>query len=377
MKTKILFLIESFALGGAERVLVDIANNFDRDLFDVSVISIFKRSVYSNYRVEVSKHFKPHITYRFLVNNDFKILFYLFNFLLNRVPSLIYALFIGDKYDIVIAFYEGAPTHFISNAKLKRGRKVAWLHTSTSLSQKGKSKASLEDAVNDYKNFEKIVAVSHGVADSFVLLFPDLVDKVCVAYNPIDIDVIKAMAFEPVSISKPDCPLFVSVGRLVNVKGYDRYLRVINKLNSEGYSFKTLIVGGGDSSQFKSYCIENQLNSVCFLGHKDNPYPYMSMADWIIVPSYVEGLGLVVLEGLVLNKAILMTNCSSTSELLGASEFGLVADNSEDGLYDAMKMILNNPSLKVQYEKKAESRSHFLGLRDSMDRIISIINDVL
>ena len=345
MKTKILFLIESFALGGAERVLVDIANNFDRDLFDVSVISIFKRSVYSNYRVEVSKHFKPHITYRFLVNNDFKILFYLFNYLLNRVPSLIYALFIGDKYDIVIAFYEGAPTHFISKAKLKRGRKVAWLHTSTSLSQKGKSKASLEHAVNDYKNFEKIVAVSHGVADSFVLLFPDLVDKVCVAYNPIDIDVIKAMAFEPVSISKPDCPLFVSVGRLVNVKGYDRYLRVINKLNSEGYSFITLIVGGGDSSQFKSY--------------------------------YVEGLGLVVLEGLVLNKAILMTKCSSTSELLGASEFGLVADNSEDGLYDAMKMILNNPSLKVQYEKKAESRSHFLGLRDSMDRIISIINDVL
>lgn len=43
MKKKVLFLIESFIVGGAERVLLNLVNAMDKTKFDVTVISVFKR----------------------------------------------------------------------------------------------------------------------------------------------------------------------------------------------------------------------------------------------------------------------------------------------------------------------------------------------
>ena len=184
-KKKVLFLIESFIVGGAEKVLIDIVNHLNSNKYDITVCSVFKHSVYKGYDKTFEKPFKDHINYRYLINNTYHWLYLIFNFLLARIPNIIYQLFIGDKYDTVIAFYEGLPTYWIANAKLKKGKKIAWLHTSTQLSQQGKSFLELEKQHKYYTEFEKIVAVSQGVADSFTTLF-NLKDKVTVIYNPIN-----------------------------------------------------------------------------------------------------------------------------------------------------------------------------------------------
>ena len=49
MKKKIIFIIESFIVGGAEKMLIDIVNHLDPDLYDITVCSIYKYSVYPNY----------------------------------------------------------------------------------------------------------------------------------------------------------------------------------------------------------------------------------------------------------------------------------------------------------------------------------------
>ena len=69
MKTKILFLIESFIVGGAEKVLIDIVNNLSKDKYDITVCSIFKESVYPDYKKKFSLSFAPNTHYRYLVNN--------------------------------------------------------------------------------------------------------------------------------------------------------------------------------------------------------------------------------------------------------------------------------------------------------------------
>ena len=40
MKKKILFLIESFAGGGVEKVFIDLINNMDISKYDITVMSI-------------------------------------------------------------------------------------------------------------------------------------------------------------------------------------------------------------------------------------------------------------------------------------------------------------------------------------------------
>ena len=343
-KKKVIFIIESFILGGAERVLVDIANQLDPQKFDITVCSIFKRSVYSSYQATIENPFKPHVHYKWLVNNDFKWLYRIFNYLLVRLPAFLYKLLVGDKYDVVVAFYEGAPTSFVANAKLKHGKKITWLHTSTELSQKGKSIVALKQQEHNYSAFQKIVAVSEGVKQSFIQLFPSLKDNVLVVHNPIDSETIIKKSREPIALSHPDCLLLVSVGRMTPAKGYDRYLRVINRLVEENFKFEVWIIGGGDRTGYEDYCSENRLDNVKFLGGQSNPYPYMKKADWVVVPSFVEGLSTVVMEGLVLGKPILATDCPGMRELLGES----VVDNNEDSIEDGLRRILTGNQLHDQ-----------------------------
>ena len=189
MKKKIIFIIESFIVGGAEKMLIDIVNHLDSDLYDITVCSIYKYSVYPNYERYFDKPFKEHIHYKYIINNHKRLYYRLSSYMLNRFPSLFYKIMIGDQYDTVIAFYEGQPTHLVGSASIK-GKKIAWLHTLTEYSQKNKTNESLINEKKIYQAFDQIVAVSQAVLNSFQKTFciPDT--KTTVIYNSVDISAI-------------------------------------------------------------------------------------------------------------------------------------------------------------------------------------------
>ena len=373
-KKKVLFLIESFIVGGAEKVLIDIVNHLNSNKYDITVCSVFKHSVYKGYDKTFEKPFKDHINYRYLINNTYHWLYLIFNFFLARFPNIIYQLFIGDKYDTVIAFYEGLPTYWIANAKLKKGKKIAWLHTSTQLSQQGKSFLELEKQHKYYTEFEKIVAVSQGVADSFTTLF-NLKDKVTVIYNPINSQTIIEKSLLPSPIKKTTNPTFVSVGRMTEAKGYDRWLRILLKLKNKGYKFQSWIIGGGDRDKYEEFVKDNHLTDyIIFLGHQDNPYPYIQQADWIACPSLIEGLSTVVLESLILKKAIITTDCPGMKELLGENQYGIVCDNNEDTITYMIEKVLCIPSLQKQYESALLNYPFEFELKKSIYQIENLLD---
>ena len=95
---------------------------------------------------------------------------------------------------------------------------------------------------------------------------------------------------------------------------------------------------------------------VHFEGYQKNPYPYMNGADILVCPSLFEGFSTVITEGLILGKPIVTTDCSGMRELLGDSEYGLIADNTEESLYSAVKRMLAEPGLLEHYAKRADAR---------------------
>ena len=182
------------------------------------------------------------------------------------------------------------------------------------MSQQGKNEKELEIQYKYYNQYERIVAVSQGVADSFTSVF-NLKDKTIVIYNPINDQPIIEKSQYPIAIKKTIYPTFVSVGRMTEAKGYDRWLRVLLELKNKGYKFHSWIIGGGNRDKYEQFVIDNQLTEyVTFLGHQDNPYPYMVKADWIACPSILEGLSTVVLESITLGKAIVATDCPGMKE---------------------------------------------------------------
>lgn len=352
MKKKIIFIIESFIVGGAEKMLIDIVNHLDPDLYDITVCSIYKYSVYPNYERYFDKPFKEHIHYKYIINNHKHLCYRLSSYMLNRFPSLFYKIMIGDQYDTIIAFYEGQPTHLVGSASIK-GKKIAWLHTLTEYSQKNKTNESLINEKRIYQAFDQIVAVSKSVLESFNAKFQIQKQKCSVIYNSIDTSKFNLKKNEIINynlIKDDNRPLLISVGRLTKVKGYDRIIKVASKLKEKGYSFTWWIIGDGDEKSWLQKEIENKklTSNIVLLGHQSNPYPFIKQADCFISASYIEGLNITLLEAMALNIPVLVSDIPAHKEVLSYENIlgGYLFKNESDLLSILEKYLKGHLNIK-------------------------------
>lgn len=363
-------------VGGAEKVLIDLVNNLDATLFDITVIAIFKKSVYSDYEFQFDQTFASHIRYHWLVDNSNPLKYKAFNFLYNKLPkSWLYRALNKEKYDIEVAFYEGMPTDFVAHS-IQKNIKITWLHTHQERLYKNLSAVKVEDTYNSYKKFDAIVGVSKAVSHSFTNVFNDLIP--ITLYNPIDDALIKAKADLPVDKSMAHLlasNYWVTVGRLIPIKGYDRLISALGKLKSEGYDFKLLMIGSGYKDQEYSNLIKaNHLEaSIIMLGHIDNPYPFIKNAAALVMSSIQEGLSTVVCESLILKTAVLTTRCSGMDELIEHNETGWITENSEQGLYEMLKYMIQNPYFLNKFKNDLMKAENQMILSSRLQKIESVL----
>ncbi|MDA3733964.1 glycosyltransferase [Niameybacter massiliensis] len=153
----------------------------------------------------------------------------------------------------------------------------------------------------------------------------------------------------------------VTVGRLVWEKGYERLIKIHARLIKEGIRHTLTIIGEGVLHAELEKVIQNLgVGASCkLLGAKSNPLPYMKQADLFVCSSISEGLSGVVVESMYLNKPIVATRSIGPSELLQEGVYGLLVDNTEEGLYDGIKRMLQDKELRDYYTHKLENASDF------------------
>ena len=81
------------------------------------------------------------------------------------------------------------------------------------------------------------------------------------------------------------------------------------------------------------------------MGFKNNPYPYIASANALICSSFQEGLNTAVIEALILNTPVISTDCGGMEEIIENGSNGMICDNSEESLLDAVLKVCENPSL--------------------------------
>ncbi len=345
---KILFFIDSLSNGGAEKVLRTLVNNMDQRKFSVTVQTLEK--------VDPQEYLIPGIRYK-AVNRCKTVwgkkLFHLWIRICAELKWL-YPLYIKDDYDIEVAYLECGPTKILAGSTNEKARKLAWVHCD--LTKKEGIAAQTEKLKKYYSTYDKVICVSESVKDSFIQLFGDKPEAV-VLYNVNDEEDIqkKAQAF---AVLKEDMPVMVAVGRLAEEKGFDRLINACSMLKQDGYRFQLQILGEGPDrrSLEKMIRLNNLEDRVQLMGFQTNPYPYMQAADLIVCSSRYEGFSTVVTEALILGKPVVTTPCSGMDELLGDNEFGLIAEDSVEGIYLGMSQMLGNAELRVQYAQKAAIR---------------------
>lgn len=365
MKTKILFFITTLAHGGAERVLVNLANNLNKEKYDISVKAIFDGGINTKY---LSKD----INYSYVFKRTFRGIKYVTKFLPSK---LLHKLFIKSNYDIEIAYLEGPPAKIIAGGSCK---KIAWIHIEmNSLKQFTEGFLSKKDAINSYKNFDKIVAVSQNVKDTFVKFF-GLNNKITVKYNTNETGKIVSLSSDKVSNSrfKKDELTVCSVAKVVHTKGFDRLLNVHKRLLEENLPHKVYFLGIGEEKSFleKQIAKYNLQNSFILLGFDENPYKYVANCDLYVCSSRREGFSTAVTEALVVGTPVVSTDCSGAKELLGENnEYGIVVENSEEGLYEGIKKMLSDKELLAHYKKQAQLRGSYF----SKEKTVKAVEDML
>ena len=155
------------------------------------------------------------------------------------------------------------------------------------------------------------------------------------------------------------CINWCGVGKLTQNKGFDRMLRIQEKLMKEGYKSHLHIIGDGpEKGKLEEYCRQNNISgSVTFWGYQTNPYKYISNCDLFICASHSEGFSTAATEALIVGTPICTVEVSGMKELLGENnEYGVVVDNNDEALYQGIKKLFDNRSLLNHYKERAKVR---------------------
>ena len=159
--------------------------------------------------------------------------------------------------------------------------------------------------------------------------------------NFIDIDKILELGREKIIEKKPkDKKLFVFVGRLDDSsKKLERAFDIVKSIDN----IELWVVGDGpDKGLYQKMVNEKEIKDrVLFLGKKKNPYPYISIADYIILTSDYEGFPVIYLESLAFNKSII-TTIPVSDDKLDFSKIAFIISKEKSQMIKDVKNILNS-----------------------------------
>lgn len=365
---KVLFLIHDLGKGGAEKVLVNLVNHMDARKFNITVMVLFgggENEKYLNKNIRLIKIFPV------MIPGNTKLLKLL-------SPSMLHSLFIHEKFDIEVSYLEGPSARVISGCKDLNVKLVNWVHEKQrSMEMASGYFRSSKEAQWCYSRFDRHIFVSEDLKKDFEKIFYNI--KKCeVLYNTVESGKILKLSEAKIDFDKSENVIrLIAVGTLKHKKGYDRLLQITLRLKNEGYNnVQLFILGEGpDEDQLKQFVKANDMNDfVIFWGYQENPYKFVAHSDLFVCASYAEGFSTAATEALIVGTPVCTVEVSGMREMLGENnEYGIVTENSEEKLYQGIKMLLDKPDLLAHYKKQAKIR----GKMYSTDNTVRAVEEML
>ncbi|MBD3280436.1 glycosyltransferase [Candidatus Dojkabacteria bacterium] len=225
-------------------------------------------------------------------------------------------------------------------------------------------------------------------------------------YNPVDIEKYLVQSEKRVmDVIQKDTFRFIAIGRLVQQKAYDRLINAFSLVVKQYPAAKLVILGEGElQDDIQKHISALGLgDSIQLLGHIKNVFPYIRMADCMILASYWESFGNVIVEALALNKLVISCDCQSgpreiLAPELGVDEaikypyfgkFGILTspfslrkycvsgdepDVEEKNLANIMVKIVGNKGIRKRYCKvnKAVERFNFHIVASQLNKVLGV-----
>lgn len=151
---------------------------------------------------------------------------------------------------------------------------------------------------------------------------------------------------------EPNATVFMTVGRLVPVKGHVHLLEAIHTLRKKDPNVRLVVAGEGELRK----TLENEAvrlgigDAVCFLGWREDVDRLLDVADVFVLPSLNEGLGLVIVEAMAKKLPVVATTVGGVPEVVKNGETGfLVPAGEPQPLAEAMQRLSESADLRQAF----------------------------
>ena len=307
-RISILFILPDLETGGAERIVMTLANNLPRAIFEPKIMLLRKEGGYLKYikndveiidlNVQRIRHSLPFIL------KEIK----------KRKPNIIFSGF-GEVNAYLALFVKLFP-------------KTKFVARETNVVSEHIKRKEIRFFYKFYNNYKSIICQSNDMANDLLENFNVDKDKITKINNPVDFDFIESKIKET---ARPDGFLHdfknvVAIGNLSSRKGFDNLLKVFARLKNEKILLH--ILGDGKDKDILHQLKEMLgLKNVIFHGRQDNPYQFLKHADLFILSSRYEGFPNVLLEAGACGTYSLANNCpGGINEIILPNINGEVSD---------------------------------------------------
>ncbi|MCX0336956.1 glycosyltransferase [Acinetobacter radioresistens] len=353
---KILYLITGLGMGGAEKVVTNLADNMyelGHEVIIVFMVGNPKVLPKNNIKI-INLSFKK---------NPLKAFFYFLKIVKNFSPNIIHSnMYHANLLARFSRIFYKVPKLICSSHSDFEGGKIRMLiyrltnflvTISTNVSEQAKNKM----VSSGYFNEEDMVVV-HNSIDTNIFKFDKNIRK---KYR------------ECYSLSTQDVCL-LAIGRFHPAKDYETLIKVVSKLVRKNYNIKLFIAGDGPlkNNILEKISLYNLENNIILLGIREDVPNLLSMCDIFISTSAWEGFGLVLAEAMSSSRLVLASRNSGFIEVLGANSKFLVNVGDVDGFTAKIEYLINLDN-KRKYELEDNNRQRIC----NEFAVSSIINEWL
>lgn len=346
-KIKICFFVGSFRAGGAEKHVLDIIENLDKDKYLPYLCVLSKTGIFLDRfnQLNVKIHEFNHNKF-----NLIKLIYNLFRYVVFLRKENIDILHVHLVYCYWFSLF-GAK---LANVKNKV---ITWHNIYTPLF---KSKKVISRVHYGNINSSKIIAVSEKVKKENCKFYNVDYKKVRVVYNGIDSKEFSVKSNLSSNTKSNDYKIGV-IGSLIQQKGHIYLLKAIKNLKLTIPNLKLFVIGDGPlNHELSNYVVKNNLSeNVCFLGRREDIPKLLKTLDLWIMPSLFEGFSIALLEAMATGLPIIATNVGGNAEAIINNESGLIIrDQDINDITESITFSYNN-RLKLD-EMGTNARDRFV-----------------
>ena len=219
------------------------------------------------------------------------------------------------------------------------------------------------------KDADVVLAVSNALKDEIINTnVPNIKEKIRIHWNSVDIDKLKTTPeneskfknelIETYNIDQ-NKPIILFVGNIIKRKNVDLIIEAKKQIKSDA---NLVIVGDGPllaklKEKVNKEKEEGKIDNIYFLGAKNNMEEIYPCCDLLVLPSFSESFGLVLIEALACGKAVIGSNVGGIKEIITDDVGLLINPNDSADLANAIDRILQDNELMEKFKSNARNRA--------------------